>query len=265
MRWIVVVILCGSLLTLSAACGGQTEGEEAISTSGSPIGTRTTLRARAAMTAAATFEMTSTASPSATPEPSPTPSPTATPEPTATPTPIPEPTTYSGNDSDVIDIEKPDPSGPAIAYIRGNTTESRFTVDALGATGERLRRLVNTNESYEGVVLLDVRDGESTTRLEIRADGDWSIELRPIVMAREVSPGTEISGQGDDVLLAEGVLEIARIVGNADSRPFIVTAYGVRLSRVVNTNTPFDGRIIFPANTSMISVKADGPWTITFE
>lgn len=260
MRWIIANVACLSLLTAACGGGGEVDVPAAVSTVQMVVATPEP-----------TGTPTPTSAPANAPEPTPSPEPTFTaeptpsPEPTATPTPLPEPIIYSGSDSDVIDVEKTDPRGPALVYIRGNAAAVRFAVDALDKNGERLRRLVNTHEPYEGVVLLDIREDHSTARLEIRAEGDWHVEVRPIGSARDVSQGDEINGHSDDVFIVRRSLEIAQIVGNDESNTFIVTAYGDRMTRLVNTQAPFEGRVIVPPGTELISVEAETYWTITFE
>jgi hypothetical protein len=223
----------------------------------------------------ATSEPTSTPEPTATatltptPEPTNTPAPTATPEPTSTPTPeptatpAPQPVVYSGSGPNVIDIQKP--GDVVLAYIRGNAGSRYFGVESYDDSGEQVDLLVNTTDPYEGVVLMDVRDDDNSTRLQIQAEGDWYIELRPLNTARRVSaPGT-IEGAGDDVFIIDGEPDTAQISGNADGRYFGVTGYSNRSNLLVNSTDPYDGRVIVGRDTVLIEVKAVGSWRIVFE
>jgi hypothetical protein len=174
--------------------------------------------------------------------------------------------TYTGSGANVIDIQKPGDAGdPALIYVRGNTNERHFAVESFDASGQQVDLLVNTTDPYEGVVLMDIREGDTTTRLQVTADGEWYIEIRPLAAARRIStPGT-ISGTSDDVFIIEGEPDVARIVGNAESRHFAVIAYGDYSNLLVNTTDPFDGRVIVAKDTVLVEVTAAGAWEITFE
>jgi hypothetical protein len=152
-----------------------------------------------------------------------------------------------------------------LVYVRGNAESRHFAVESFDASGQQLDLLVNTTDPYEGVVPLDFRSGEQTTRLQVTASGEWYIEIRPLSSARRVSiPGT-ISGNGDDVFIIDGDPDVAHIRGNAAGRHFAVLGYGSRSSLLVNTTEPYDGRVILAADTVVIEVNAEGGWEIIFE
>lgn len=282
-----VLLLTASLL---AACGGGGGGDDgdAAAGDGSPVvqvatAAETEADTEPTATSAApeptsTAMPTATTPPTATPEPTATPTevpPTATPKPTATPTevpptptatPVPQPLVYTGSGANVIDIQKPgDPDGAAIVYVRGNAAGRYFGIESYDASGDQLDLLVNTTDPYEGIVLLDIRRDDQTTRLQITAEGDWYIEVRPLSSARRVTlPGTA-TGTGDDVFIMDGDPDVAHILGNADGRYFGVHAYGDRSDLLVNTTDPFDGRVIVRRDSVLMTVTAIGTWTITFE
>jgi hypothetical protein len=277
------LLLVGLLATLLIACGSDTEEAEPTAASGASSVRATATEPREVATAepeepTATSEPTSTPEPTATatltptPEPTNTPAPTPTPEPTSTPTPeptatpAPQPVVYSGVGPDVISIQKPGgPDDAVLAYIRGNAGSRYFGVESYDDTGEQVDLLVNTTDPYEGIVLMDLRDDERTTRLQITAEGEWYIELRPLNTARRVSaPGT-IAGTGDDVFIVDGEPDVAHVIANAEGRYFGVWAYGDRSHLLVNTTDPFDGRVIVARDVVLIEVTATGGWEITFE
>ena len=220
----------------------------------------------------ATPAPTNTPEPTATPVPTTTPAPTSTPEPTATETtsptatPVPEPKIYTGSGTDVVDIEKPTSDMAAILYVRGNAAGRYFGVTGFNAAGEQNRLFVNTTDPFEGTVPLDFAVSEPTTRLQVEAEGDWYIEIRPVSSGRRVSkPGT-IEGNGAEVIIVEeGSSTVAHIVGNPDGRYFGVIAYADRSDLLVNTTDPFDGRVIVPSGIAAYEIAAIGPWSITFE
>ncbi|HUG14685.1 MAG TPA: hypothetical protein VMM78_06660 [Thermomicrobiales bacterium] len=287
MRAILVSII---LLLLLAACETETDTDPTATndTSPSPAATQQQSQAATAVTpepatatvaATATSEPTATATatpePTNTPAPTSTPEPTATPQPTATPTPVPptptatpapQPIAYSGSGDDVISIEKPGgPDSVAIAYIRGNAAGNHFAVTSYGDGGEYVDLLVNTTDPYEGIVLLDIRQGERTTLLEITATGEWHVEVRPLAAARRVSIPGAVEGMGDDVLIVDGTPSTAHITGNAGASHFAVIAYGDRSHLLVNTTDPYEGRVIIASDVVLVQVDAEGGWQVTFE
>jgi hypothetical protein len=287
MRHMILYLLLGLLLVGSSACADTAEGtptpaESAAAVAATtPAATSTVAAAAPEATATATdvpatpttaptataLPPTPTPAPTNTPTPTPTPQPTATPvPPTPTPTPVPEPRSYSGTGADVISIEKPgDADDAVLVYVRGNAAGRYFGVTSHAADGSQNDLLVNTTDPYEGVVLMDIRAGQVSTRLQVTAEGEWYIELRPLVMARRVDvPGT-IEGSGDDVFIVVGDPDTAHISGNQADRYFGVIAYSNRSHLLVNTTDPYDGRVIVPGDVVLVEVSAEGPWTITFE
>lgn len=262
------------IAAIAAACETEGEATETAADTGT-----TQVAAAEATVPAATSEPTNTpVPPTATAEPTntpvpPTPTaeptntpipPTPTPEPTATP--IPEPKVYSGTGSDVIDIEKPGgPDSPALVHVVGNADGRYFGVTSFNANGEQVDLLVNTTAAYDGRVLMDVRKGESTARLQIEGQGDWTIEILPLSAARHAAVPGVTAGTGDDVLILDGVADTARIVANADGRYFGIWGYGDRANLLVNTTDPYDGRVIVGKDTKVLQVSGSGDWEITFE
>ena len=283
-----LTVLLALLLVLVAACGETTDDatpadtSDATATTAQDSGTDAVDDEEPAATntpepaaPTETAEPTATATLTPTPKPTNTPAPTATPQPTNTPTPIPPtatpepppaPLVYSGSGANVIDIQKPgDPDDAVLVYVRGNAESGYFGVESYDAAGEQVDLLVNTTDPYEGIVLMDLRDGEQTTRLQVTADGDWYIEIRPLATARRTNaPGT-ISGTGDDVFIVDGEPDTAHIVGNADGNYFGVWAYGDSSDLLVNETDPFDGRVIVSRDAILFEVTAVGGWEITFE
>lgn len=216
----------------------------------------------------ATPAPTNTPEPTATTEPTATPAPTATPTPvppTPTPTPLPEPRVYTGSGDDVVNIEKPGGSDAVLVYVRGNAAGRYFGVASFDAQGSQVDLLVNTTDPYEGIVLMDIRQNDRSTRLQITAEGEWHIELRPLATARRVVVPGSIEGTGDDVFIVDGTPDIAQITGNAAGRHMGIWGYGSRAHLLVNTTDPYDGRVIIAQDVVLIEVSAIGPWSITFE
>jgi hypothetical protein len=150
-----------------------------------------------------TPEPTLTFTPTFTPEPTLTFTPEATPTPEPTSTQEPEPITLSGSGDDVVDFENP--FDIAIVKITGNSAGRYFGVKNYGSDGTNYNLLVNTTDPYEGIRPLDFYDSEHTTRFEITAVGEWTIEILPITEARTLSVPGEIEGFGDEVVIINGL------------------------------------------------------------
>lgn len=265
--WIMLSLLAITLLF--AACGPATD-ETATAPAETSVAaaapTDATGPTETAAPANATAEPTSTpVAPTATTEPTATPvPPTPTPAPTATP--LPEPKSYSGSGSDVVAIEKPGGSDAVvIAHITGNAGSRYFGVTGFDDAGQQTDLLVNTTDPYDGVTLLDARKGQTTTRLQVEAEGDWTIEIRPLAMARHAAVPGATTGVGDDILILDGTPDTAHIVGNPDGRYFGVIGHGKSWDLLVNATEPYDGRVIVSKDVVVIEVKAVGDWQLTFE
>lgn len=201
--------------------------------------------------------------PTNTPEPTSTPEPTETPRPTSTPTATREPIVITGSGDSVIDIDKGDE--PALAHITGNSASRHFAVISYGVNGEQIDLLANTTDPFDGIRPIDFMPNEHTSRLEITATGEWSIEVYPLVGAHTLSVPGVFEGAGDDVLvLTGGTPDLAAITGNADGRHFAVLGYGNGQDLLVNTTDPYyEGTVILDRNTMVLEVNAEGAWSIS--
>jgi hypothetical protein len=63
--------------------------------------------------------------------------------------------------------------------------------------------LVNTIGNYTGSVLVNLTEGVTTSSLEITADGNWRVEVKPREDARRFD--ASIDGTGDDVVVTSTV------------------------------------------------------------
>ena len=208
--------------------------------------------------------------PTKTPAPTHTPKPTNTPRPTFTASPTPEPKRYSGTGDDVIEL----PVGAVgVLLIVGNKNSNYFGVEAFDAGNNQVDLLVNTTDPYEGRVPLNLI-GDDVARLQITANGEWSIDYLPVATYDHISTKRGIValiGRGDDVWLFKPSLspKIISISGNAISGYFGVKAYGLKRSDlVVNTTDPYDGLYLYPSSLGeliLLVITADDDWLITIQ
>ena len=199
-----------------------------------------------------------------TPPPTRTKLPTNTPAPTNTPippTPIPDPIVLTGTGDSIVDVDNYFEF--AIAHIVGNSSGRHFAVTNYGGDGESIDLLVNTTDPYDGIKPLDFRNGEHTTRFEIKANGEWTIEILPVSYARILTVPGSIEGSGDEVFFLDGSKpDLVKITGNDEGRHFAVFSYGSSSDLLVNTTDIYSGTVIVDGDTIAIEVKANGPWTI---
>jgi hypothetical protein len=111
---------------------------------------------------------------------------------------------------------------------------------------------------------LDFAQGEHTTRFEVTAVGDWTIDVLPLSSARAlVVPGT-ITGKGDDIIVLSGAPpDLATVAGNSEARHFAVLGHSSSSDLLVNTTEPYQGTVILDPKTLVIEVKSTGDWEIT--
>jgi hypothetical protein len=207
---------------------------------------------------------TNTAAPTDTPKPTNTPKPTDTETPVPTNTTVPEPVKVSGTGDKVVDAVNP--FGAAIIHITGNKGSRYFGVTSYDASNTQLDGLVNTTDPYDGYRPLDFRDGQHTTRLEVKAIGAWTIEILPLSTAHVCTIPGSCSGNGDDVLILRGDSkpDTAHITGNKSSRYFGVTSYGSdgHIGGLVNSTDVYDGEVIMSPQAVLLEIQAIGDWTV---
>lgn len=199
------------------------------------------------------------------PEPAPTPEPPPTPEPEPEPEPvdIPEPVVYTGIGDDVIEIQPFDI--PWVMFVSGNASSSYFSVKGYDKDSNSTELFVSTTEAYEGFVL---DPSQSTTFLEIKAEGEWTVAIDSFYSLPVLEMETKISGTGDDVFFlnpADG-LWFLKVIGNADAGYFSVKGYDEHLSGTelfVSTTEEYSGITLDATQqTVLLQVKAESDWTI---
>ena len=208
-----------------------------------------------------TAKPTRTPRPTNTPRPTAKPKPTRTPRPTATATPIPEPVVLSGVGQTVTDAFMP-PSAVSIIKLT-HTGRRNFIVKAYNAEGDE-SYLVNEIGRYAGSRVLY---GDSSSFLEIDADGEWTAEIVPIGL--EASAADGLSGTGDLVSglfmpNQEGPIPF-NFTHNGDSNFIVQVTCQGGMDYAQNEIGAVDGSAIvkFSEGPCLWDVQADGDWTIS--
>lgn len=172
----------------------------------------------------------------------------------------PEPITYTGSGDDYFDISPFD----SLYYfqITGNSDARHFSVTGYDSSGDYTELFVNTTDYYTGSVL----DSEQNTRtLEVKAEGDWTITIVSLYTAPVVKAGETYSGIDDAVLLIPLGSSSAVINGNSLARHFAVKTYGSGFDLLVNTVDPYNGTVRVDSDATVMSVTAEGGWSILLQ
>lgn len=171
-----------------------------------------------------------------------------------------EPAEFSGGGDSVIDLPEGVHQGMVTVSHDGS---EHFSVTALDANNESTGDLlVNTTGSYAGTTGLGLHDiGEDAVRLEIAADGAWTVTVAPFADA----PALPESGTGDGVFAFDGPAATWAITHDGTEH-FGVSAYtgaDFEMPLLVNETGSYDGSEAAPAGPGIVVVTADGNWTIT--
>ncbi|MFQ5880258.1 MAG: hypothetical protein ACE5IZ_08815 [Dehalococcoidia bacterium] len=222
--------------------------------------------------------------PTPTPTPAATPTPTPTPLPTATPTPAPPPAGYNFTGSgsrvtDEFDLQQ----GVAIFELTHDGA-SNFIVWLIDGNGELVELLANEIGSFDGAMAIRIHASAifaarpGVYRLEITADGAWSVNIRQPTYTSAPGAPRSFSGAGPSVsgtfTLEEG-LAIFTLTHDGSGN-FIVSMLAVDGSDaelLVNEIGPFDGQnavgvgpLFGPdPGIHILTIDADGNWSVDIE
>jgi len=167
--------------------------------------------------------------------------------------------THTGTGDSLITL----PAGATAALVSASHDGSRnFVISVLDATNASTGDLLaNTIGTYSGTTVYGFNSfGEGRT-LQVTADGNWSIVVAPLSAAPILAP----TGSGDAVFLYDGSAA-ALAVSHTGERNFIVseeTGKAYSMGLLVNQIGNYSGTVPLSAGPSIISVNADGGWTLT--
>lgn len=159
------------------------------------------------------------------------------------------------------------PAGiPAAVVVATHDGSRNFVVNVLdqdnSPTGDLL---VNTIGSYSGVTAYGLGGsfGGEPTRLEINADGNWTINIQPISSLDTIAE----TGTGDAVGSYVGGAG-ALAATHSGERNFVVQQYtnqAFSFGLLINEIGSYSGTVPLSAGPSVITVQADGNWTLTID
>jgi hypothetical protein len=125
--------------------------------------------------------------------------------------------------------------------------------------------------NFTGTVLLesdgmDIAFQRYAVAFQIVSDGAWTIVIKPTTAARVWDPTTKLSGRGDDVVLVRPPSSgLTTLWITHDGRSgFDVVAHPMSTSyaRIVMAIGHYEAAVDLPDGTVILTVEADGAWTI---
>jgi hypothetical protein len=174
--------------------------------------------------------------------------------------PVFEPVEHSGDGDSVIDLPEGVDQAMVTAVYEGS---GNFSISALDENNQSTADLlVNTIGSYEGVTALGMFDiAGKPARLEVTADSDWTITIAPLSSA----PALPESGSGDGVFRYEGDAATWSVTHDGESN-FALSVYtdaDFEMPLLINEIGSYDGEAAVVAGPGLVTVNADGSWTVT--
>lgn len=170
-----------------------------------------------------------------------------------------EATTQSGAGDTLITLPEGATGGIVTATHNGSANFALSILDASNApTGELL---VNTIGGYSGTTAWGINAFAEGEHLQVTADGEWTITISPMGTA----PALASSGTGDAVFLYDG--GAAALAATHDgSLNFVVieeTDAMFSIGLLINEIGTYSGTVPLSAGPSVLTVTADGNWTLT--
>ena len=168
-------------------------------------------------------------------------------------------TQFSGYGNFVIDVNGYDLSQKVMVVTHNGV--AGFELSTLDQDLYQLALVESDVGSLSGTYPLGF-DGDATpSYLRIDADGDWTIDIKPIEQAR-LWQADLISGTGPDVLRFEGGASVLEYT-NAGSSNFIVQYHrNPGFDLVVNEIGPISGTTTMQAGPGVVVVDAEGDWAL---
>jgi hypothetical protein len=172
--------------------------------------------------------------------------------------------TKTGTGDAVVDIPESNENYRFIKFSHNG--QSNFAVTSYDKSGNRGDLLVNTIGGYSGTRM--IRYGTSIGRLEIKADGQWTVQMdgiKPGIIPVINTPGS-LSGAGDAVVAitcCSPAPDKATFSNSGDSN-FAVIAFGsiIRQNLLVNEIGAYQGTVLLPNNVEFLEITSNGNWTV---
>lgn len=173
-----------------------------------------------------------------------------------------EPQRESGTGDSLVSLPEGATAGLVTASHEGSRNFSLSVLDAANEpTGDLL---VNEIGSYTGTTVYGLHSwGEQGVRIQVTADGAWEVAIEPVSQA----PSLESSGTGDAVYLYDGGAGALHVTHDGE-RNFVVLEESddwSSMGLLVNEIGRYEGTVPLSSGPSLVSVNADGSWTLEVE
>ncbi len=143
----------------------------------------------------------------------------------------------------------------------------RFLVE----DGQHHSEMISGSGQHLGSYPINMASRPSFRYVEVKADGDWTVEFRPLSESRTLKTrsGSKISGEHCEVIQFAAAEPTRIRVVAPDAEALILNALGMGYRNLLLRHQPFDGRLLVPAKTLGLSVFVRGggmnaaDWAIT--
>jgi hypothetical protein len=165
----------------------------------------------------------------------------------------------TGTGDDLLTLPKSIKAAIVVAKTDG---QSNFIVETLDSRNHMEDLLVNEIGTYSGTRVFGLETKSKARRLQISADGAWSVTLKPIASA----PSLLSSKSGDGVYLFNKRAGALKIRHSGSSNFVVVQHTGGRFgwNLLVNEIGNYKGTVPTEGGPSVVEIEADGDWTTSF-
>lgn len=171
-----------------------------------------------------------------------------------------EPVRETGRGDSLVSLPEGATAGLVSASHEGD--DGNFALSVLDEVNQPTGDLlVNTIGRYSGTTIYGLHDlGGEGVRIEVMADGPWELVIEPVSAA----PALEESGTGDAVFLYEGIAGALHVTHDGDANFTVIeeTDEVFAMGLLVNEIGRYEGTVPLSGGPSVISVTADGAWTL---
>ena len=135
----------------------------------------------------------------------------------------------------------------------------------LDKDGNNVELVVNEIGRYQGKTFFLIPEGDYL--LEVKADGNWTIQVDQSIPEKTKKAPATFKGKGDDVIWVHLDAKLNRFkFTHSGRRNFIVKANGnVLLVNEIGNYSGTTAQNVKDATVYPISIKADGTWTMEIE
>jgi hypothetical protein len=170
-----------------------------------------------------------------------------------------KPVSKSGAGKSVVTL----PDGVEVAMVTAeHTGQSNFALTVLDASNQSTGDLlVNTIGNYSGTTAYGMNGLGEPVNLQVEADGQWTVTIKPLAKAPELKLPHQSEGDGVFRYLGDAAQWELTHSGSSN---FAVFQYGgVIPGLLANEIGQFEGTVPATAGPAIVTVTADGTWTVS--